>query len=256
MFDQSGQFQLTIHPNGRKAADEYYHNGQTWIEGRNESTYTINIKNNSSGRVLAIVSVDGLDILKGLPAGIHSQGYVINAYSNLNIPGWKVDSQTAAEFFFSKSSGSYVSQIGGDTNNLGVIGAMIFKEKVQKPFPTINPSWPNYYPNNNYPYRRATYDSFSPTLSATSSNSSSLTNAIASTGTGFGDATTWETTSTTFIRENEHQPNAILSIYYDDARALQKMGIQLRNSRNKAMTANPFPVYNNGVVPPPGWSGR
>ena len=103
MFDPSAQYELSVCPLGRRPADEYYHQGQVWVEGREGSTYTLRFTNRSPNRVLAIFSVDGLDVVKGQPAGHLSEGYVVNGNSTLDIPGWKLDSATAAEFYFSRS---------------------------------------------------------------------------------------------------------------------------------------------------------
>ncbi len=248
MYDPSAQYQLEICPLGRRPADEYYHQGQVWIEGREGSNYTIRFTNRSPNRVLAIFSVDGLDVLKGQPAGHLSEGYVVNGNSTLDIPGWKLDNQTAAEFYFSRSDKSYVAKIGGNVSNTGVIGAMVFKE------------WqPPVY--NNYAFTANPHSSgYNPnalrgiTSSAVGMNSIQSVNAVSSAvGTGFGQATQWNTTPTQFIRENHNIPNAILAVYYDSSKNLQRRGIVLK-SRYTASTSNSaFPAYTSGTTPPPGW---
>jgi len=135
MLDNARRYEMIVRPRGRTPADEYYHNGVVWIEGREGNNYTIDIRNNTDRRALFIVSVDGLDVLAGQPAGPSSQGYVVNAHDTVSIPGWKLDDQQAAEFFFSRSRDSYVNAIGGSTSNTGVIGAMVFSEYVE----TLNP---------------------------------------------------------------------------------------------------------------------
>ena len=57
MLAQSRIYELAVRPLGRSIADEYYHQGNTWIEGREGNTYTIQISNNSPTRTLFIVSV-------------------------------------------------------------------------------------------------------------------------------------------------------------------------------------------------------
>ena len=275
MQSHDGAYGITIRPRGRTAADEYYHEGNTWIEGREGSTYTIDITNRTGSRALFVVSVDGLDVLEGKPAGLHSRGYVLSALETLSIPGWKVNDSTAAEFYFSRSSKSYVSSMGGNVSNTGVIGVMVFAESVTV---ALNPSWADV---NISPYSIPRYNVSTTPLSPNwvSSNSATLTassvrglakqigimsnSAQASygasqqeVGTGFGDATSWQTNTVQFMKQDANKPNAMLAIYYNTAKNLEKMGIQLRRKHNPSYKANPFPAYNGGgCVPPPGWQG-
>lgn len=276
MFDPSAQYELSICPRGRRPADEYYHQGQVWIEGREGSNYTIRFTNRSPGRVLAIFSVDGLDVLKGKPAGHLSEGYVINANGTLDIPGWKVDDATAAEFFFSRSSKSYVAKIGGSISNTGVIGAMVFREAMynqwwsQQPLtytsitgtpvqPSswgINTSGWSQHPGVPTSLDNTSVGSVSYTATTTRGIGSLPQNAVSNdVGTGFGQATSWTTSSTTFNREHPTVPNAIMAIYYDSAKNLQRRGVVLKSKYGTDTSNNPFPAYNSsgGAIPPPGW---
>jgi hypothetical protein len=75
-------------------------------------------------------------------------------------------------------------------------------------------------------------------------------------GTGFGEATEFETTTVSF---NRGEMTAMMVIYYDDSRGLRARGIELsrpsrqRYARNEAPQA--FPGMNTGCTPPPGWKG-
>lgn len=272
MFDPSAQYELSICPNGRRPADEYYHQGQVWIEGREGSTYTLRFVNRSPAKVLAIFSVDGLDVLKGKPAGHLSEGYAVNPNSTLDIPGWKLDNATAAEFFFSRSSKSYVSKIGGSVSNTGVIGAMVFREAqpiqwaqpltytatTGTPLPTwgVNTSGWNGHPGvpaslNNMAVGSVSYTANTRGVGALSHNAASQ-----EVGTGFGQATAWNTVNTTFNREHATVPNAIIAVYYDSAKNLQRRGIVLKSRYGTDTSNNPFPAYTSsitGATPPPGW---
>jgi len=290
MFDPTAQFELQVLPNGRSAADEYLHQGAIWIEGRESSKYVLKFSNKSSGRVNVVLSVDGLDVIKGQPAGPNSQGYVVNAYSTLEVPGWVLDNKTAAEFYFAKAGKSYVSASGNNTANTGVIGAMVFKEKMYYQYNTVTPVVSGWYPGapsvpNPQPWGVWTQLNYDNQTKSTGMATSAETlrgigqNAIApsaasvyhsqqvtasaasaveqSVGTGFGDATEFTTVTTQFIRENPTNPDAILAIYYNSLQSLQKMGIQVRTARTNYATsssANPFPTYSPGCKPPEGWT--
>jgi hypothetical protein len=309
MLDSQRKYELRVRPLGRNAADEYYHNGSIWIEGRNGNSYTVDISNHTNRRALFIVSVDGLDVLKGKPAGPESEGYVVDAYSTLSIPGWKLNDKEAAEFFFSRNDDSYVNSIGGSTANTGVIGAMVFGEMI---YTSISNNFRDYLNVASTPapaywlYNTTTtstpydpivthgagtsttlgpiatgtgavggvgYGQYHATLQSTltgsntvarrvdTSSTTGITSAVnmisspvtQDIGTGFGDATTWQTTTTTFTRANPTTPDCILAVYYNTARNLEKMGIQLKKRKDVSRTANAFPAYDPGCKPPPGW---
>ena len=296
MLDEHRRYELVVRPRGRSSADEYFHNGAVWIEGREGNNYTIDIKNNTNQRALFIVSVDGLDVLDGQPAGPKSKGYVVSPYSAISVPGWKVNDKEAAEFIFSRSRDSYVSEIGGSPTNTGVIGAMVFREYVPPPV-----QWPprTYYTTvagtaGDLTFGGATWNqlkvgdsclgagrgmssgkgTINTVLEKTRSVSAAqladlqlgeiaqnaASGVIASSpvtqeiGTGFGDATSWNTVNTSFTRANPDTPDAILALYYNTARNLEKMGIRLRKRRDVSYQANPFPGYSTGCKPPPGWT--
>jgi hypothetical protein len=88
-------------------------------------------------------------------------------------------------------------------------------------------------------------------------NSIQSQNAVAqSVGTGFGDATPFNTSVVNFERAHPTVPDAVMVVYYNSARNLQKMGIQLRtkSTRYNNTTAQAFPGYTTGCTPPPGWT--
>ena len=294
MLDNVRRYEMIVRPRGRTPADEYYHNGAIWIEGREGNNYTIDIRNNTPTRALFIVSVDGLDVLAGQPAGPNSQGYVVNPYDTVIIPGWRLNDQQAAEFFFSRSRDSYVNAIGGSTSNTGVIGAMVFAEYSDPKWSPVDVT--SYYSSNvtsNRPMqsvvlnntwvgssltkstdRRIDSKSVNAATAAMPMNSSEVKTSggiIASAlpmsnltsspvtqdvGTGFGNATQWQTQATQFRKSNPNQPDAVLAMYYNTARNLEKMGIRLRKKRDVSYQANPFPAYkSNGCKPPSDWNG-
>jgi hypothetical protein len=278
MFDATRQYEITIRPLGRNPADEYFHNGAVWIEGREGNNYTIELTNRSNVCSLFILSVDGLDVLEGKPAGLNSQGYVIPAGNTVSVPGWKVNDQQAAEFYFSRSRESYVNSIGGSTANTGVIGAMVFSEyslftttsltnnnqRMYTPVLSKN-SWVASSVSagttiNAATVQAATANTTTNSASAEVKNSGGLSSQAyvsQEVGTGFGNATDWQTVSTQFRRNNPTQPDTIMAIYYNTARNLEKMGIRLRRKNDVQYKADPFPAYSSSTSlscsTPPGW---
>jgi len=120
------------------------HNNKLFIESRNSTEYKIKIKNNYSSRIMACVSVDGLDVLTGELAGNSQSGYIISAFFSYEIPGWRVSNDKCNAFKFSSKDRSYAAKseiTNGDTRNCGCLGIRIFKEK------TIQYSISNQFPN-------------------------------------------------------------------------------------------------------------
>lgn len=275
MLDNQRRYELVIRPLGRSPADEYYHNQAIWVEGREGNRYTIDITNHTYARALFIVSVDGLDVLEGKTAGLNSQGYVLNGKETLSIPGWKINDNEAAEFYFSSARDSYVNNIGKDTSNTGVIGAMIFSEYVAPYYQysnTISNPVAPLYPWDLTRQYSGTADSalsggsfgslsvgsVAPMAKGMTQNNVFHTSATPSSvtqevGTGFGEATDWQTITTSFTRANPSTPDTILAVYYNTAKNLERMGIQLRRKKNYVRSANPFPGYSTGCPTPPNW---
>lgn len=152
--------------NGRPVR-EYTHKGLTLIESRHGTNYTIKIKNDNSFNIMAVLSVDGLDVLNGKPAEDSHKGYIVDAYRSTEIKGYRLSDEDSASFVFTKKGKSYVTKTTGDSRNTGVIGVRVFKEKEQPvvkvieriiektkyvpeyyPWsPWVKPYYPPYYPS-------------------------------------------------------------------------------------------------------------
>lgn len=126
----------------------FKHKGDRFIEGRHGSTFELKITNNTWDRVEVVTSVDGLSVSNGEECGSNSEGYLVPAKESIVIPGWRLPNNKAAEFVFEDKRKSYSNQVGKGTQNVGVIGLMIFVEKVvhnvttPTPIPFPNPIRP------------------------------------------------------------------------------------------------------------------
>jgi hypothetical protein len=126
-------YDISILVNGNRCK-QYFHEGKTFIEAKDGSEYTIEIKNNTYSRVLAVCSVDGLDILTGKPAVSSNPGYVISAYNVGKFDGFRVSDDKVAKFVFGSKGSSYAAdKEDGSERNVGVIGIRIFQEKIKPP---------------------------------------------------------------------------------------------------------------------------
>ncbi len=117
------------------------HGGQTYIEAPAQGEYKIRLRNTSGSRRLAIVSVDGVNVLDGKDAGFDGRGYVLRPWETIDVPGWMRSDSKVAKFEFKEQGGSYAAQTGRGTSNVGVIGVAVYDEKVQTYVP---PHWTAY----------------------------------------------------------------------------------------------------------------
>ena len=254
-----------------KDATEYSHRGKTYIEGRKGSEYELYFRNHTAKRVLVIFSVDGLSVMDGKVASDKSNGYVVDAYRSLTVPGWKVDSNTVAKFQFrpqgDKDNTTYVEALKTegfdvDESNQGVIGCIVIKEKEYIPHFAHQQYYysqpqPTYYAGSPYSTHNLGYNT---TLNAAAvsrrvtdirvpdvpNNAINFTSACSGfnvvetgLGTGFGDDKEFKTTTTTFERADGIDWIAVIN--YDTLLNLKKLGVFVeKNDKNKA-----FPGLNS-----------
>jgi hypothetical protein len=106
----------------------YRHRGSRYVAGQPGNEYAIRIRNNTDRRVLAVVSVDGVNAVTGESASPDQSGYVLEPGGYVNIQGWRKDLSRTAAFYFSDPSDSYAARTGRP-RDLGVIGVALFRER-------------------------------------------------------------------------------------------------------------------------------
>lgn len=106
----------------------HYYRGEYWVAGNPGSRYAIEIRNHSGGRLLAVTSVDGVNVLSGDTAGWEQAGYVFDPGEGYQISGWRKSHTEVASFTFTDSPSSYAERTGRPAN-VGVIGVAVFRER-------------------------------------------------------------------------------------------------------------------------------
>ncbi len=103
-----------------------------YVQGNAGERYTIRVTNPTPRRVEAVVSVDGLDVVDGDPGDLRKRGYIVPAYGEVRIEGFRTSLDDVATFRFSSVDGSYAGQ-KGKARNVGVIAVAIFEEQAPPP---------------------------------------------------------------------------------------------------------------------------
>ena len=157
-------FDINILVNGSRCK-LYNHRGKTFVEAKEGSEYVVEIKNNSWEKILAVVSVDGLNVVDGEPADDNGTGYILDKYSAQKLYGFQYSKEKVAAFKFGAfgavkidpatgkpeidpSTGKEIplgyaaSKGDGAEKNAGVIGVRIWDEIPQPPPPPPPPTPP------------------------------------------------------------------------------------------------------------------
>lgn len=121
----------------RSLLTEYPHGGSTWVAGRPGDRYAVRLHNRSAGRVLVVLSVDGVNAITGETAAVGQTGYVLEPFQAAEITGWRKTDAEAAAFYFTALPDAYAARTGRP-QNVGVIGAAVFRERVVPPRPSIS----------------------------------------------------------------------------------------------------------------------
>jgi len=117
--------------------------GDNFVPGIAGHRYSIVVKNQSPGRIEVVASVDGLDVVDGRPAAYAKRGYLLEAWGQVEIEGFRTSTSEVASFRFGSVGQSYAAQKHGDTRNVGVIGIAAFHERGDDPWRWSQPRYPD-----------------------------------------------------------------------------------------------------------------
>jgi hypothetical protein len=234
----------------------YYSRGEYWVAGNPGARYAIEIRNCAGGRLLAVTSVDGLNVLSGDAAGFAQAGYVFDSGERYQITGWRKSNSEVAAFTFTDSRDSYAGRTGRPAN-IGVIGIALFREQppvVYAPARIAPPASPTEPAPLAGDSSRALAEN-APAMGGTAELQSQAPTARAPEprlGTGHGQREYSYVVDTEFHRM-QAQPNEVIRIRYDSFENLVAMGI-IRQPRPTWHTPDPFPgsEQRRFVPDPPG----
>ena len=220
------------------------HRGATWVAGRPGDRYAVRLTNRSPARVLVVLSVDGVNAVSGDTAAVGQTGYVLAPYQSAEITGWRKSFSEAAAFYFTALPDSYAARTDRP-DNVGVIGAAVFRERVpqpvQRPFESQPPVASRKYDDSERrePERRAQAQASGSLGAAADAAASERSNAAPAAsppmrerdlakadklGTGHGEREYSPTTQTAFERASS-QPAEIVQVRYDSYANLVASGV-------------------------------
>jgi hypothetical protein len=219
---------------GRTLAVHFYR-GEYWVEGKPGVPYAVRVRNATGERLLAVMSVDGVNVLSGETAAMTQSGYVFEPGRQSDIAGWRKSNTEIAAFEFAASPNSYA---------------------VPQPAP-----WPGYSGRNERYQEKS--GSAAPGQGKAEMHNDSYQGApqaraqgAPKLGTGHGGRETSVVSNTSFERASS-APVEVIQIRYDSRENLVGMGVlrDWRSPRNDPRP-RPFPEsrVGQGYVPdPPHW---
>jgi hypothetical protein len=236
---------LVIDRDSGTALPTYYHRGEYWVEGKPGARYAIEIRNRVRQRLLAVTSVDGINVLTGDTARWDQGGYVFYSEEAYEITGWRKSQAEVAAFEFAAGPNSYAARTSRAAN-IGVIGVAVFRERVpdQVAATSAGVAAPAPPPaTENSAESRARGGAQAADRSAATSTQAPaevVTPApLAQLGTGHGARERSYVEFTNFVRASS-QPDEIVRIRYDSRERLLALGIIPRGT-TVAGDPNPFP---------------
>ncbi|MBI3375874.1 MAG: hypothetical protein HY017_29500 [Betaproteobacteria bacterium] len=220
--------------NDRRPLPVYWHEGKAYVVGRPGNEYQLSVRSRGE-EVLAVVSVDGVNVVTGETAAAQQSGYVLSPGASLDIRGWRKSLERIASFYFTELPDSYAARTGRP-ENVGVIGVAVFRKKASEPIarPYAQPSAPF--------LRRGAGAAESAASDELASRSPAPE---AKLGTGHGRDESSQARYVEFERASA-QPAELITIYYDSRRNLIARRV-IREPAPLAPLPRPFP----GFVPDP-----
>jgi hypothetical protein len=106
----------------------HFYKGEYWVVGTPGARYSILIRNSLGERLLAVTTVDGVNVLSGETANWNQTGYVFWPRQHYEVTGWRKSDAEVAAFEFTALPNSYAARTGRP-ENVGVIGVALFRER-------------------------------------------------------------------------------------------------------------------------------
>ena len=127
-----GAITISLRDDRGRTLSGYSAGGRVFAVGEPGDRYIIVLRNHSSVRFEAVVTVDGLDVIDGKPGSPDKRGYLVAPHGSVEIEGFRRSESEVAAFRFGSVRGSYAAK-KGDDRNVGVVGLAVFHERGASP---------------------------------------------------------------------------------------------------------------------------
>ncbi len=261
----------------------HYYRGEYWVAGVPGAKYAIDVRNAMGRRVLAVTSVDGVNVVSGETANTAQTGYVLGAYQRYGITGWRKSNNDVAAFEFTASPNSYAERTGRP-RDVGVIGVALFRERAPA---QVQPAYPQHHDRSGSERYKDSESSAAPAAARppapaaptapsaraadaakaesasgapyepsndsvakrSAPQSANIVQSAPKLGTGHGERETSVVTNTEFERDS-NSPAEVIRIRYDSYANLLAIGV-IPAPRPVQPRPNPFPDGAVGYTPDP-----
>jgi len=205
----------------------HWHDGRAYVVGEPGHEYRVVVANRRAEDLLAVVSVDGVNVLSGETASASQGGYVLGPWRRVEVDGWRKSLDEVASFYFTSLGDSYAARTGRPAN-VGVIGVALFRRA-----PPPRPRWQDIAPS-----REKGSEPFSGGASADLQAKRAAPAMEAPLGTGHGRREDSPVRYVDFERASE-SPVETIALYYDSYANLVAQGVIAQ--RDGLRRPDPFP---------------
>ena len=229
----------------------YWHEGRAYVVGKPGNEYQVVVRNRRGEDLLAVMSVDGVNVLSGQTAAADQGGYIVGANDRLDVKGWRKSLGEVASFYFTSLGDSYAGRTGRPSE-VGVIGVALYRRAAPRYWPQPETRQDSWGPKSERGESRERSDNQAPAAAAGSlakrvAPAESRAAPAAPLGTGHGRREESQTYYAEFERATR-EPEEVIAIYYDSYRNLVAQGVI--NSYAGPRDPRPFP--SGFVADPPG----
>jgi hypothetical protein len=197
----------------------HWHDGRAYVVGNPGNEYQVVVRNRRGEDLLAVVSVDGVNVLTGQTASPQQGGYVVGARDRLDIKGWRKSLGEVASFYFTSLGDSYAARTDRP-GNVGVIGVALYRRATRyEPYPEPSPfeGWGGKSQRKEAPAQSDAAGPLGKRAESRAAPSAPL-------GTGHGRREESHAYYTEFERATR-EPEETIAIYYDSYRNLVAQGV-------------------------------
>jgi len=220
----------------------YWHEGRRYVIGKPGNEYAIRVRNSGNSRVLAVMSVDGINVITGATASPQQSGYVLAPFESTDIGGWRKSMSGTAAFYFTALPDSYAARTGRP-DNVGVIGVAVYRERV---LPIAREDMRQ---RDTARAESAPAPAASPPAGANAAANTVAQAAGERLGTGHGRSESSYASYTRFERVSD-TPAETIAIYYDSYENLLAQGVPVVPPPLARYRPNPFPDAGRFVPDP------